>query len=104
MKIDVRFRGLEPSDALRRYVVRRVRFAMDRFVGMVDDVVVRLADVNGPKGGADKRCQVTVHGREVGAIAIEAEGSDAYAVADGAIHRAARTTWRQRARQRRRAS
>lgn len=102
MKIDVRFRGLEGSDALRRYVVRRVGFALDRFSNLVQEVVIRLSDVNGPRGGADKRCQVTVHGRAMGAaIAIEAEGADAYAVTDEAIMRAARTAVRRRVRVRR---
>ncbi len=39
---------------------RRMAFAVGRFAGRVRSVTVRLADINGPRGGADKQCQVSV--------------------------------------------
>jgi hypothetical protein len=38
-------------DALREYAERRLSFALRRFADQVQDVTVRLVDVNGPRGG-----------------------------------------------------
>lgn len=43
------------SDALRQYVERRLRFALGRFAHRLDQLQVRLEDVNGPRGGLDQR-------------------------------------------------
>lgn len=94
MKIEVRFRALETSDSLREYVARRIHFQLSRFNGEVSWVLVRISDLNGPKGGADKRCQVTVRGPALGPVTIEDVSADAYSAADMAIERAARAVGR----------
>jgi len=71
MKIEVRFRGIEASDTLREHVVRRVHFRLSRFGGGVGSVVVRIGDVNGPRGGVDKRCHVAARGPALAPILIE---------------------------------
>jgi hypothetical protein len=43
---------------LRDLAVRRVRFVMRRLTWLVPRASVQLADINGPRGGVDKRCQV----------------------------------------------
>jgi hypothetical protein len=47
--------------ALRPLAVHRVRFALRRLDRMVPRARVRLSDVNGPRGGIDKLCQVELH-------------------------------------------
>jgi len=88
MKIDVRFRGLEASDALREHVIRRLHFKLNRFDRQVGSVLVRIGDVNGPKGGVDKRCQLTVRGPGLPWTTIEEVDADAYAAVDLAVERA----------------
>lgn len=88
MKIDVRFRGLEGSDALREHIIRRINFKLNRFDGQVTSVLVRLGDVNGPRGGVDKRCHVTVRGPALPGTTIEDVSADAYAAVDLAAERA----------------
>lgn len=89
MKIAVRFRGIERSNALTEYVVQRVHFQLSRFNGAVSSVVVHVSDINGPRGGVDKRCQVTVRGPSLGSVTTEHLSGDAYSSVDMAIERAA---------------
>lgn len=95
MKIEVRFRAIDQSDALINHVARRVAFQLYRFTGAVSSVVVKVSDINGPKGGVDKRCKVTVRGPSLGAVRIEDRSGDAYSVVDMALWRAARTVGRE---------
>jgi putative sigma-54 modulation protein len=57
--IDVRLRGFELTDELKKAVEKIVTFAVDRYQTQVGKVSVYLADLNGPKGGVDKVCQIT---------------------------------------------
>lgn len=94
MKLELNLRGVSSFAALRTAVERRVAFALDRFEDRVARVRVTLDDVNGPKGGDDKRCQVDVKlrdGLRVRATALEA---DSRIAVDVAMHRAARSVVR----------
>jgi len=95
MKIEVRFRGMATSDALRDQVGRRLHFQLSRFNGEISAVIVRISDINGPKGGPDKRCQVTVRGPAFGSVTIEDLSADPYSAVDMALERAARAVRRQ---------
>ena len=54
-------RSLRDDDAPRRDdVERRFRFALGRFAPRIGRVTITMADVNGPRGGLDKRCRVVV--------------------------------------------
>lgn len=103
MQIDVRFRALEASDTLRAHAVERIHFHLSRFGPEVDAVAVRIGDVNGPKGGLDKHCRVTVRGRRLSPVVIDDLSGDAYAAVDWAVARAGRAVTRalERARTRR---
>lgn len=46
-----------PISAIREFAEHRIRFALDRFRDL-RRIVVSIADVNGPKGGPDKACQI----------------------------------------------
>ncbi|MCC6526121.1 MAG: HPF/RaiA family ribosome-associated protein [Polyangiaceae bacterium] len=94
MKIEIRFRSLTANDALEEHAVRRVHLELARFGREVDAVVVRIADVNGPRGGVDKRCQVTVSGRRIGALAVDGRHEDAFAAVSLALGRGARAVGR----------
>jgi putative sigma-54 modulation protein len=59
MTNSIRVRGLEWTGELREKVERRVAFALDRYGAHVSHVSVYVADLNGPKGGVDKLCQIT---------------------------------------------
>ena len=92
--IDIRFCGLEGSNSLRAHIVRRLRLQWRHLDRTLSSVVVRLSDVNGPKGGADKRCHVTLRRPGLRPITIEEFSEDAYSAVDTAVERAVRAAAR----------
>lgn len=98
MKVEVRFRGLEVSDALREHAVRQVHSHLSRFNGEIASVALRIGDINGPKGGVDKRCQVTIRGPVFSSVLIEELSGDAYSAVGAAVERAAHAVGRELAR------
>jgi ribosomal subunit interface protein len=94
MNLEIRGIDLEPTDAIRNHIERRLSFALSRFSDHLKGVEVRLRDENGPKGGIDKVCRVkaTLRGRPT--LVVEAVGTDLYAAIDTAADRAGRALGR----------
>ncbi len=90
MKITIRGHALELTDDDRELIERRLRFALGRFEGAVRTVKVRLRDVNGPRGGQDKRCGVELRGDGLGTLRVEAAADTALAAAARAAEVAGR--------------
>jgi ribosome-associated translation inhibitor RaiA len=86
MELSIRTRDVELTEALREQITRRLQFALDTFKDHVEDALVYLMDLNGPKGGVDKLCQITVRARGLGELAVRETGTTLQA----AINRAAR--------------
>jgi hypothetical protein len=75
------------------------RFVMRRLNWLVSQASVRLSDINGPRGGVDKRCQVEFRTRGGGAVVITALACDWRGALENALGRAARLvirSWRRR--------
>ena len=84
--LDLRSPNVPISVALREHVVRRLDFAVRRFAHRIARVVVRIVDVNGPRGGPDKRCRIVAHLEGAQTALVEATDSDAYvAVSQAAL-------------------
>ena len=60
MRLDIRSRNVALTSELRQHIDRRVGQALNRFEQHVGSVRIALTDVNGPKGGPDKVCRLTV--------------------------------------------
>lgn len=73
MRLTIMKRGEEAgeADALRQRIERRIGFALSRFSDELSAVLVRLDDLNGPKGGVDKRCRVQLRGASIGEVVVE---------------------------------
>ena len=95
MKIELRFRGLEPSEALRSHAARRIHFQLSRFNGQIASVSIRLSDTNGPKGGVDKHCRVVVRGPVLSQVTVDENGADPHAVLGAALERASHAVGRE---------
>jgi ribosomal subunit interface protein len=101
MNLDVRIHKTDLAEALRDYIERRLRFALGRVGGSVERVTARVADLNGPRGGQDKRCTISAAVSPAGIVVVEETDSDLYAAINRAAERAGRTILRhlQRARE-----
>lgn len=86
MNIDIHGRHVDISETLRVHVERRLRFALGRLSHRIVRVHVWLTDLNGPRGGIDKRCRIEVVGHK-GTVAVEDTDADAYVVIDLAAER-----------------
>jgi hypothetical protein len=83
--------GLSPS--LAPLARRRLEFALGRFGARVRSLTVRLADLNGPRGGLDKHCLVALTSpRRL--IVIEDTDAEAEVAIGRAADRAARVVAR----------
>jgi ribosome-associated translation inhibitor RaiA len=83
----VRAVGVDVSDRLKRYLDRRLLFALGRFGQRVTAVRIWLSDVNGPKGGTDKKCTIAARLRGAGEVRIEEVGTGLCAAIDCAVGR-----------------
>lgn len=100
MKIEVRFRGVDSSEALRAHTKHRIHVHLSRFGSDIESVQVRIEDVNGPKGGVDKRCKITVRGPRCGTATLDELHDNAYAGVDLAVQRVSQVVAREIERQR----
>ncbi len=87
MHVTISGRKLRLDDETRDHVERRLDFALGRFDRRIMGITVRLADVNGPRGGVDKLCRIDLKMRPTGALMIEERGADVFAAVDTAVRR-----------------
>ena len=76
MEIQITGRHVALEPELRAHVERRLQYAIGRFARRIAQVSVRLADLNGPRGGVDQSCRITIHFRPRGEIIIEECSAD----------------------------
>jgi len=100
MQIDIQARDFTLTNALRDHIVRRLGFALRNRDSHIQHVIVRLSDINGPRGGADKCCHIQVTLPKLSDVVIEDTEVNLYVAIDRAVERAGRTVGRRLARQR----
>ena len=89
--MQVLFKSRHPQAAeLRDLTERRVRFVLRRLGWLVPRAEVQMTDVNGPRGGLDKRCQVELRTDGAGSVVVASVASDWRTALDNALARAAR--------------
>lgn len=84
MKLEMRAHGVRLTHSLKRYIDRRLRFALTRYGDALRKVHVLVSDVNGPRGGNDIHCKVRVVLANEGDVLIEELHDDPF----GAVSRA----------------
>lgn len=95
MLVQVQAKGLPRAAALRRRAVAKMQAALGRFSHVVAEVNVRLADINGPRGGVDKLCRIVVRMQRSSLVVIQELGADMAPVIDRAADRVHRSVSRQ---------
>ena len=94
MKVDVHAQGFPLTEALTEHTERRLRFALKHAADRVQRVSVRLADVNGPRGGVDKKCSVHITLSGAPDVVTEDTEADMYVAINRAVDRVGRTVLR----------
>ncbi|URI08520.1 HPF/RaiA family ribosome-associated protein [Aquincola tertiaricarbonis] len=89
--MQVVFTSRDPQAAgLRLLAEQRLRFALRRLKTRVPRAEVELSDVNGPRGGVDKRCQLALRTDGVGPVVVSSVAADWRSALDRALARATR--------------
>jgi ribosomal subunit interface protein len=99
MKIEIQARDFPLTEALGAYIERRINFVLSSRFDQIKRIDVRLSDINGPRGGIDKRCQIQLTLPRLRDIVIEDTETDLYVAIDRAVDRAGRTVNRRLKRQ-----
>ncbi len=94
MKIDITMQQRCLDNNISRKVVRLARLALSRFATAIQTVTIRITDTNGPKGGEDTRCIVSVKLASTGEVVIQGEGEKILSVLSHCLSRAERAVSR----------
>ena len=91
MQIDIETSGFTLTPAMRSHAERRLRSALTRCGERIRKVAMQLSNVNGPRGGADKRCRLQVVLAGLPDVAVVDTQADLSVAIDRATDRAGRT-------------
>lgn len=94
MNLEMRNCNMDKSEFLNEHVMEQVERAVHRFRDRIRRITVRLTDLNGPKGGVDKRCRITAELLHSPPLVVEGESDDAYDAVAQAAARLGRVTAR----------
>jgi len=95
MQIDIQALDFPMTKGLRERVRRRMGFALGGRADNIQRVVVRLSDINGPKGGKDMCCHIRIVLNHMPEVVIKDTETDLYVAIDRAFGRAGRSVTRQ---------
>lgn len=90
MLVHVRAQDQSLVGAIQRHLEKRARAALGPMATRVSSVGLALSDINGPRGGADLRCVVTVDLLPTGSLRAEATHADLLSAVGRALARARR--------------
>jgi hypothetical protein len=90
--MQVIFESPDPEAAeLRTLTERRVRQALKRLAWLIPRVRVHLSDINGPRGGIDKRCQIELMTDGGNPVVVTSLARDWFSALQSALARASRS-------------
>ena len=89
--MQVIFESRDPEAVqLKPVAERRVRQALRRLNWLAPHARVRLTDVNGPRGGIDKHCQIELSSNSMSPVVVTSMARDWRSALQNAVARAAR--------------
>ncbi|MGE5054129.1 MAG: HPF/RaiA family ribosome-associated protein [Acidobacteriota bacterium] len=89
MQIHITGREVKPSNRLREHIQRRLNFPLQRFAPHIRKLHVQVRDLNGPRGGVDKSCQVKVFLMSGSTRVLEERAPSAYLAINSVVDKAA---------------
>ena len=87
MQVVIHTEDFKLTDALNEHIQRKLQFALSRIEPHIKSISILLNDVNGPKGGVDKHCRLTVALDNMENIVINDTQADLYHAIDRAMQR-----------------
>lgn len=92
MQVSIHGKSVNLTDSFREYITRRLHFALGRFAPALRHISVKAEDVNGARGGIDKRCSVEVQlrSRRTEPFVVTTDDADLRAAVDRSANRMAR--------------
>ena len=99
MQINIQAKQFSLTDALRSHAERRLSSTLTCCDEHIQRVIMRLSDINGPRGGEDKCCHLQVVLAGLPDVVVEDIEADMYVAIDRATDRAGRTVVRKLDRQ-----
>jgi putative sigma-54 modulation protein len=78
MQINVQSRPFKLTPALKASVSSHLSGVESRFGSRIGNVLVRMDDINGSRGGVDKRCRIVIDARPRQTVVAEALSADMY--------------------------
>jgi ribosome-associated translation inhibitor RaiA len=91
MRITIRAPHAPVDDRLREYVRKKLGEALAHVEDRIESVQLTLDDLNGPKGGVDKLCQIVANCGHLGVVRVEGRDGTLRDAAEAAIDRAKTT-------------
>lgn len=85
MQIRVFDGHIKTSEAELSYITDRIHAILGRAIGATADIDVRLSDVNGPRGGIDKRCSIQLTCARNITLSVEKCANTYYGAIDAAV-------------------
>ncbi|HVJ92362.1 MAG TPA: HPF/RaiA family ribosome-associated protein [Labilithrix sp.] len=82
----IRTAGVDLTEEIERYVHARMGAKLGAVADRIERLTVRFDDVNGPRGGVDKRCRVKVVLAGLDSVVYESLGIDARQAMDRAAN------------------
>lgn len=95
MDLELHVRGTYFLQAARDYAERRFRFSLRRLSHRVKRLRICIEDLNGPRGGVDKRCLIVAQVAPFGNLVIEETDAHIHEAMDRAANRLRRTLRRE---------
>ena len=94
MKTNIQAQGFALTESIRAYTELRLLYAVSFASQIIQRVTVRLSDINGPRGGNDKKCQLVFTLQGLPDVIIQDTESNLYVAIDRAVDRASRAVAR----------
>jgi hypothetical protein len=99
-KIKLRSLALAEGNSESATAQRIFHLALDRFEGAIREIELALVDLNGPRGGVDKRCRARLSLVPRGTVVVDGVGETFLAALHAAAEKARRTLQRRLERRR----
>lgn len=91
MHIEIKSQGFAMTQGLHNYTMQRLQPFVDLVRDRARRISVNLSDENGPRGGIDKRCLISISMAGSPAVVIEDTHADMYSAINGGSKRALRS-------------